>query len=395
MLKFNIAKDNIEFKNLISGPAPIGRILNYIYLTENDKLLHQNGNRTTNLAGNKGSAWTTEFMIGLGLVRLGSPIKSAYKLELTDNGRQLYNAVKDNYSPFDEGFRDADIKSVKEQMNRCNPNLYIILKNSFIASYPFKILREYLLDNGFYYSNYNGFINSYFEAVMDMYEASGSKYIQDAHTTTGENRVPSLLQLCKLLGYLSTTDGNALKFNKQEFVTEFEDELNDEYNDKELKQAAAEEEMLIKIATKDLIEAYGEDGNVIVSAIVRNSSLQAKFKHNLAVEQGGRCVLCGMDNKSLLIGSHIKASATCSVEDKINHNNGLLLCCNHDKIFDRHLITFDCETGAIRISKSISADDIKRLSLDSSYKLPNKLLSEERKSYLKMHNMLYDEIENN
>ena len=31
MKKYDIKTANLEFKNLLSGPAPVGRILNYIY----------------------------------------------------------------------------------------------------------------------------------------------------------------------------------------------------------------------------------------------------------------------------------------------------------------------------------------------------------------------------
>ena len=46
----------IELKNLISGPAPVGRILNYLNLTGNGCLKHKNGYRLTNLINNVASA---------------------------------------------------------------------------------------------------------------------------------------------------------------------------------------------------------------------------------------------------------------------------------------------------------------------------------------------------
>lgn len=391
MKKYDIKTANLEFKNLLSGPAPVGRILNYIYLVGTIGLKHKNGNRTTNLQNGVGYAWTTEFMIGLGLVSLGSPVGNAFKLELTDVGTELFALMEKNYKSFDEGSTNASIDRVRKQIQSCNPRLFDSFKNAFINSYPFKILREFLLENGFYYKNSREFINNLFEIVKNQYDSDTKPYIQESRTTTGENRVPSLLQLCKVFNLL--TENGYLQFDEFEIVKIDFQEIDREYNEKELIAAEAEERALIINSTKDLISMYGEDGNVIVSAIVRNSSLQTKFKHNLTIQQKGKCVVCGMEHKELLIGSHIKSSATSDVVEKIDHNNGLLLCCNHDKLFDRYLITFDADTGRIKISKDLTVADIKRLSLSENFSLSEELLTKERQDYLRLHNTKYEELE--
>lgn len=387
MKKYNIKSANIEFKNLFSGPAPVGRILNYIYSIGTSGLKHKNGNRTVYSADGIGYAWTTEFMIGLGLVKLGDPVGRAIKLELTPNGKALFELMKDKSFSFDDGFRDSNILTVKAQINNCHTDLYDKFKQIFFESYPFLILKDYLSEKGYYFGNLRSFYDNFFSWAANIY-GEGSE-----ESNAGFNRIPSLIQLCKLFDIVDTKIG--LRFDEIKIASGQANDLNKEYTELELRQAAAEERALIINSTKDLVSAYGEDGNVIISAIVRNSSLQTKFKHNLTIQQKGKCVVCGMEHKELLIGSHIKSSATSDVVEKIDHNNGLLLCCNHDKLFDRYLITFDASTGKIKISKDLTATDIKRLGLSEDFALPKELLTKERQTYLMLHNTKYEESEKN
>ena len=97
MKRFKIEEFGLEFKNLLSGPAPIGRMLNYIYIAGTSELFHINGYRSLDFNGNVGSAWATELMIGLGFVVLGPEVNNKTYLLLTDKGRTIFNLIKDNY----------------------------------------------------------------------------------------------------------------------------------------------------------------------------------------------------------------------------------------------------------------------------------------------------------
>lgn len=417
MSKYNIGAANIEFKNLFSGPAPIGRILNYINLVGTTGLKHRNGNRTVYSPDGVGYAWTTEFMIGLGLVELGDHVGTAIKLKLTPKGTLLFELIKNRSASFHDGFRDGDIEIVKSQITACHPDLYETFRNVFVESYPFLILLDYLEEYGYHFPHLRGFYDDFFSWAGNLYGTGAEG------NNAGFNRIPSLVQLCKLFGIVKTDNGitfnkiaidklniskpaevqtetngktavnHKISINKPEAihnnaaVSKTDGDTADPiYTQTEMIKAAAEEHAVIKASTKDLVSTYGEYGNIIVSAIVRNSSLQAKFKHNLSVQQKSRCVICGMENKELLIGSHIKASAESNVFEKIDHNNGLLLCCNHDKLFDRHLITFNCDNGKIEISDSLSEKDMQLLGLSEDFTLPEEMLTFERKEYLKWHN---------
>lgn len=69
-----------------------------------------------------------------------------------------------------------------------------------------------------------------------------------------------------------------------------------------------------------------------------------------------KCCLCGVTNEHLLIASHIKPWAESTGAEKTDINNGLLLCPNHDKLFDNGFITFE-ESGDIKISGRLSEND--------------------------------------
>lgn len=55
----------------------------------------------------------------------------------------------------------------------------------------------------------------------------------------------------------------------------------------------------------------------------------------------------------IIIASHIKPWAKSDKYEKLNLANGLLLCPNHDKLFDNGYITFD-NNGELIISQQIS-----------------------------------------
>lgn len=139
---------------------------------------------------------------------------------------------------------------------------------------------------------------------------------------------------------------------------------------------------------------YGIDGRVLITHYTRVKQVQDAFRNRLMAYYGGCCMMCGIHNKEMLVASHIKRDADCeSIEEKIDNDNGFLLCANHDKLFDRYLITFDFMDGKIKISKSLSLDEIKILMLDPEYSLPEELLTDNRREYLLYHNEEYEKKE--
>lgn len=79
---------------------------------------------------------------------------------------------------------------------------------------------------------------------------------------------------------------------------------------------------------------------------------QGKFK-KLLLDRNCKCALCGVTDKRMLIASHIKPWEFSTDFERLDENNGLLLCPNHDALFDKHLISFDYQ-GRIVLSDSLS-----------------------------------------
>ena len=107
---------------------------------------------------------------------------------------------------------------------------------------------------------------------------------------------------------------------------------------------------------------------------------QGTFRDKL-LKKYNRCCLCGVENQTLLIASHIKPWAESEPKEKLDVNNGFLMCPNHDKLFDKGYITFD-DNGKIIISDRLTENDKVFLNVDSRMQIE---LTKSNKKYLKFH----------
>lgn len=137
---------------------------------------------------------------------------------------------------------------------------------------------------------------------------------------------------------------------------------------------------------KKLAEQYGIKGTRIVTHETRLPQVQEAFRDRLINKHGQKCMLCEISHKDMLIASHIRRAADENIYGKADYNNGLLLCANHDKLFDKYLISFNCLDGKIMISSSLSDAELRICGLDREYYLPEELLTDERSEYLMDHN---------
>lgn len=117
-------------------------------------------------------------------------------------------------------------------------------------------------------------------------------------------------------------------------------------------------------------------------ALVKSRRGQGKFKSNLKrIEKA--CRLTGIDDIRFLIASHIKAWSECSTnEERLDGYNGLLLCPNADKLFDKGFISFTDE-GDLMVSSQMEQTILESLGID-----PNKNVGDfmqKQKDYLKHH----------
>lgn len=103
-----------------------------------------------------------------------------------------------------------------------------------------------------------------------------------------------------------------------------------------------------------------------------------RFIFNLLKKTGGHkcCALCHCEIESIIQGAHIypihaiKQRLDLSFSERLkmatDHNNGLWLCENHHKLFDRGLIKF--EEGKLRILPKLTDSDVAFIEQISPYK---------------------------
>jgi hypothetical protein len=117
-------------------------------------------------------------------------------------------------------------------------------------------------------------------------------------------------------------------------------------------------------------------------AIVKVRIGQGYFRDLLIEKYSCKCALCDITTRTMLYASHIKAWASCSNDsERLDENNGLLLCAHHDALFDKHLISFD-SSGNLYVSKTLDANERKALNIN---KIPNIKLSNEMRTFMAVH----------
>ena len=116
-------------------------------------------------------------------------------------------------------------------------------------------------------------------------------------------------------------------------------------------------------------------------------ALQVFYKDTLFHEFDHSCPICGINIPHMLIASHIKPFRDCAhIYEAIDHDNGLLLCRNHDYLFDQGYFTFD-ENGYIIFSEELLEKDNldSAYSLRKNYRLAECYLSENRMKFMAYH----------
>lgn len=107
---------------------------------------------------------------------------------------------------------------------------------------------------------------------------------------------------------------------------------------------------------------------------------QSKFRSQLLKLHSG-CQLCKLTIPSLLVASHIVPWAIADESQKIDLNNGLLLCISHDALFDKGFISFD-KKGQIIISTQLPPLEFAKLQIDDQMRIS---LSPKQEKYMRIH----------
>lgn len=114
--------------------------------------------------------------------------------------------------------------------------------------------------------------------------------------------------------------------------------------------------------------------------LIKSRIGQGKFKKML-LQRKSKCALCGVDDPRLLIASHIKPWSVSSNDERLDLHNGLLLCPNHDALFDKKLISFT-DSGEIMISKTVSETSQTFMNIHDKMRIS---LTKKQLDYMKGH----------
>ena len=83
----------------------------------------------------------------------------------------------------------------------------------------------------------------------------------------------------------------------------------------------------------------------------------------------------------MLIASHIKPWSDADLEERVDVNNGLLLCPNHDWLFDKGYISFD-EEGKIMFSAKLNEVNQIFMNVDKNKAIN---MSQKTRKYMEYH----------
>lgn len=92
---------------------------------------------------------------------------------------------------------------------------------------------------------------------------------------------------------------------------------------------------------------------------------QQKFRRELMPLWEHKCALCDINLSELLRASHSKPWKDGTNIERIDPYNGILLCCNHDALYDKGLITIDIK-GKLHVSTKIKTEDYLLYGLDKN-----------------------------
>lgn len=99
---------------------------------------------------------------------------------------------------------------------------------------------------------------------------------------------------------------------------------------------------------------------------------QGIFREQLLKKYDGRCIVTGVDDKRILLASHVRPWSVSTNEQRLSAENGLLLSPLYDKLFDVGLITFS-ENETIVCSKELDNKNIDLLKIDRTRRYNLKL----------------------
>lgn len=196
-------------------------------------------------------------------------------------------------------------------------------------------------------------------------------------------------RICRSFKYFKQYSNSEISTKNVVFLLDLK---NNELLIKSNKELFAEDEQFEKTVKEIIANAKNNgiktedlEGYISTHINARNSTVQKLFKEKLIHEFAGKCALCDINKKELLIASHILPYHKCqTINEMIDHNNGLLLCVTHDALFDKRLISFDID-GKIQISNDLDEKMYELLNIKSNFCLNPIFMTNLRRKYFATH----------
>lgn len=299
----------LEAKYLLSGPAPIGRILNYI------KRLKRGQYRTSfrgPIERDNLDNWTICLMVGLGLIN--PPVWTpSLQITLTRKGKNIYGLIKNLPNFPDNPMKSrSNMLSIRNQLKTRNPHLYNVLKNAFLNSDAMQNLLVFLE-----HENAEKIKKEQFKKFGRIFGIDYAWF----------NRVPSLLQIAEFCNILRD-EGDSVRILSGVPITTRREVI--EQHLKEVKRRRGESGE-IDLEEQDLLMDLSKNislkkKRVVVEQIQRNTRIARRLK----VLYHNECQICGFTfakkNGEMYSESHHVIPLGRKGSDKIK--NIIILCPN-------------------------------------------------------------------
>jgi len=149
-----------------------------------------------------------------------------------------------------------------------------------------------------------------------------------------------------------------------------------------------------QIITDKLLEYLDNISDIDIDEILPEKNSKTEIKQTTLARKGQgvfrtrvididkECHVTGVKDERVLIASHILPWKDSNDFQRLDGNNGILLSPHLDKLFDKHLISFD-DDGKIVVYSKNAEDILHQWGIDTGKKYFD--FSKERKEYLKVH----------
>jgi predicted restriction endonuclease len=190
-------------------------------------------------------------------------------------------------------------------------------------------------------------------------------------------------EFCNNLYSLTHTFGNqAINFSIPN--TAYNSIISEQLQKKDIFLEVKKENTELESLQEFLLQNKNSGPNI--EKIIKSCISQGAFRRLLMLANPHKCRLCSVTTTSVLRASYIKSWTKSSKEERLDINNGLLLCANHSSLFNKHLISFNPDNGKICISKSINEEQRNILNISNTQTI---IVNKNMYAYMKLHNDIF------